>query len=66
MLRFSLYVEVAKMYKKVLLVCVVAAAASYGQESELKWDTGTFGFQLAYAEGRDTWFANDFDVPGYD
>lgn len=54
------------MYKKVLLVCVVAAAASYGQESELKWDTGTFGFQLAYAEGRDTWFANDFDVPGYD
>lgn len=54
------------MYKKVLLVCAVAAAAAYGQEFELKWDTGTFGFQLSYAKGFDTWCANDFEVSAFD
>jgi len=55
--------EVAKMYRTIMLVCVVAAAAAgYGSEFEVKWDTGTFGFQIAYSKGLDTWYANDFDV----
>lgn len=54
------------MYKKVLLVCAVAAAAAYGQEFELKWDTGTYGFQLSYDKGLDTWYANDFNTSSYD
>jgi hypothetical protein len=58
--------EVYKMYKKVLLVCFVLAAAAYGGEFELKWDTGTYGFQLGYAKGFDTWWANDFDASAYD
>ena len=58
--------EVEKMYKKVLLICAVAAAAAYGAEFELKWDTGTFGFQLGYAKGLDTWCANDFEVSAFD
>jgi hypothetical protein len=54
------------MYKKVLLVCAVAAAAAYGQEFELKWDTGTYGFGLWYDKGLGTWYANDFDASGRD
>jgi hypothetical protein len=54
------------MYKKVLLVCAVAAAAAYGQEFELKWDTGTYCYQLCYDKGPDTWYANYFDTAGYD
>ena len=65
-LRFSPYVEVVKMYKKVLLVCFVAAAASYGEKYELKWDTGTFGYAFTYPCGYDAWFANDFHDRGYD
>jgi hypothetical protein len=57
---------VEKMYKKVLLVCAVTVAAAYGAEFELKWDTGTLGFQLGYAKGLDTWCANDFEIAPYD
>jgi hypothetical protein len=57
--------EVAKMFKTVVLVCVVVgAAAAFGYEHELRWDNGRFGLQLNYARGAGTWFANDFDTSG--
>ncbi len=64
--------EVAEMFKTVVLVCVVvAAAAAFGYEHELRWDNGRFGLQMNYPHGAGTWFANDFDTSelldaGYD
>ncbi len=62
--------EVKNMRKKALLVCAVAVAAAYGQEFELKRDTGTFAYTFTYPRGYDAWFANDFDLSerssGYD
>ncbi len=52
----------------VLICCLAAAAAAFGQgrEFEFGWDTGIWGTCVSRETGKGAWFANDFTLREYD
>ncbi len=50
------------MYRWLFIICLAIVTAGFGNERELKWDTGNYKKAIWQEVGHDFWFGNDFDL----